>query len=1617
MPSVNIVLSDRGWILERLADAIVSRIHYVTLSNAEDPSADIQYYVTYGRRRTRCSPIELAFFSHLERDEGSRKKFFSAANSVDHCVCMSQIYEDTLRQNGIDRVTTISPGVDLDTFALKLRIGVVGRTYHTGRKGEHLVAQVMDIPEIEWHFTGEGWPGTARHLPEDKLADFYRDMDYILVPALYEGGPMCVVEALACGREVVSSAVGWVKDFPHISFENGNVDDLRRVLLELVETKRRLRASVLDRTWDAWADGHDRLFRQLLREFGRPMPVAVLRSNVKKNESVTLRRPALVLHGNEGKSLGGPSVRVPRTALELRRLGFDAEVLWSDGSDLSQNDLVHAFNVWNPDTALKLLHRANALEKPTVFSSIYLDLSERRYWQDKLPGIIAATEDAEVLDCLLEAHAEKLAQQRASRKQPPEPMPGYYSKIREMLQLCDHAIFLSEKEKEQLARLGAVPKASSIVRNPVDFKDYSTGNPELFAQTYGVRDYVLCVARMEPRKNQLMLLHALRDAKVPIVLVGHAPVSDYAKLVRDAAGPNVAIIERLSPSSDMLRSAYAGARVFVLPSWAEGAPLSALEAAASGAKLVLSDRSSEQEYFGQFARYCDPASPSSIREAVLAAYEIESTVDEVEAQKSYVMETYSWKHYAEDTAAVYQKAVEGRAAHATSQKSKPSSAPSIATRGVPQRLVFDLTTSAGHTGRWTGISRVEMALANALADLPDVKVTFAAWHNRRKQFIPIPQAILESGDLNGYVEHFGSTAAGLDETQIDGAPLIVCGSAWMQNSNYAAGVNSFARAQNLRLTPVICDIIPIKFPFWFDKGYTQIFEKNLQMLLAGADRVLAISKATRADVQDFYLEHEGSVLPVDTFELGDQIDVGGPEEDVIREAHPVLEKLQIASGDFVLSVGAIHLRKNHKTLYDTWLRLAEKLGRKTPHLVIVGGVAWNGNDLARAFREDQRISSIVHIVEGVSDRDLEWLYQNCLLTAYPSLYEGWGLPVAESLRYGKICLASNVSSMPEIAPNSTDLLDPLDITAWASRVIMYATNKAARAAREAEIATRYRPRTWRKAAEDFLGKLSAPVVQAKPKSLYRAGEIIDLGDPIAAARYCRGHWHLPEQWGSWSSGRSAAIEVTLTVPPADDLILAIECRSIAEPGDPLIVVPIVNDTPLGKWTMSSSQPGIFCARVPRELVAAEQRLTVVFESSDVIKIAAVKSSTNDTRRVGVGVSRLLLVDVADNPCLDDYFRDRPSAKTMLLPPMSVDLTQDQRAHCWLSQSGLVSHSWGAYEPGTLLTLTLPILGVPSDDVRLVLLVRGIVLDTKTQRVTVFANGTAVDQWQFNHCGIVRKELIISEDVFKKSSPLRIDLLSAYKSSPEKLKLGPEKEEFGIAVIALEIVGIGCITVDTNPLPALKAPTTVYFSKDNIEHSKRISLELDWHPMEIDGAWTRGRSGTLKFAFLGASEFAGSICLNVRCATSENEAIPINILLNDMRLGEWPVSSEWTQIELPLLKGSLHSSNVLEISIPYSQSPFVLGLGADARDIGVMIRSLTINPPSNAKYVSGANTDLPQKLGELCGSDLWEDSNTFPEAEYLNANPDVRQAVARKIFRSGHEHWLIHGREEKRQIER
>jgi glycosyltransferase involved in cell wall biosynthesis len=110
----------------------------------------------------------------------------------------------------------------------------------------------------------------------------------------------------------------------------------------------------------------------------------------------------------------------------------------------------------------------------------------------------------------------------------------------------------------------------------------------------------------------------------------------------------------------------------------------------------------------------------------------------------------------------------------------------------------------------------------------------------------------------------------------------------------------------------------------------------------------------------------------------------------------------------------------------------------------------------------------VRVIHAPSDRELAWLYQNCLFTAYPSLYEGWGLPVGESVWFGKYCVASQATSIPEVCGDLLDYVDPNDLASICACLRKYIVDGDALRQQEARILNIV-ARRWVEVARDIYG--------------------------------------------------------------------------------------------------------------------------------------------------------------------------------------------------------------------------------------------------------------------------------------------------------------------------------------------------------------------------------------------------------------------------------------------------------------------------------------------------------------------------------------------------------------------
>jgi glycosyltransferase involved in cell wall biosynthesis len=198
-----------------------------------------------------------------------------------------------------------------------------------------------------------------------------------------------------------------------------------------------------------------------------------------------------------------------------------------------------------------------------------------------------------------------------------------------------------------------------------------------------------------------------------------------------------------------------------------------------------------------------------------------------------------------------------------------------------------------------------------------------------------------------------------------------------------------------------------------------------------ADWVVAISEFSRAHYLELFPHFPSDrvrvVHPCSRFTVSTQ------------EGTPPASARNLVTNAFWLSVGTIEPRKNQRLLVRAYARYLEAGGSPMP-LVLAGGKGWLMDDFQR-FVAAQGLSEHVIMTGYVSDDEMIWLYRNCYANIYPSLFEGFGLPVLEGMQFGAPTICSNTTSMPEVAGNAAIMLSPQAPDAWTQNMLELAQDR------------------------------------------------------------------------------------------------------------------------------------------------------------------------------------------------------------------------------------------------------------------------------------------------------------------------------------------------------------------------------------------------------------------------------------------------------------------------------------------------------------------------------------------------------------------------------------------------
>ena len=279
------------------------------------------------------------------------------------------------------------------------------------------------------------------------------------------------------------------------------------------------------------------------------------------------------------------------------------------------------------------------------------------------------------------------------------------------------------------------------------------------------------------------------------------------------------------------------------------------------------------------------------------------------------------------------------------------------------------------------------------------------------------------------------------------------------------------RGRNVNINVLVYDIIPIERPDFVSDLHYKMFLEWLKAVTSLANIIFVSSLLTKQKIVRWATENGIPITArIETISFGT----------LMLEPFASLQEMRINPltstvrlDDFALSVGTIDRRKNQALLLKIWARLVAELGASSvPQLVLAGRNELEGIDSKTA---DLLRNGHATILSGATDRIIGGLYRSCLFTIFPSLSEGYGIPVAESLSAGKLCLASDLPVIREFAASLVWYFDPEDETS-AYEVVREAIERAdRRALAEQLIRERFTPAPWAATLRSMTDAMAAKI--------------------------------------------------------------------------------------------------------------------------------------------------------------------------------------------------------------------------------------------------------------------------------------------------------------------------------------------------------------------------------------------------------------------------------------------------------------------------------------------------------------------------------------------------------------
>lgn len=514
------------------------------------------------------------------------------------------------------------------------------------------VQELLSLPNVH-HFGS---------VPFEQVPRWLCGFDVCLIPfkqgIISEAAdPLKLYEYLAAGRPVVSTIPFTVPGGPAPMAVATEAEGFARAIEEAVrqdspQAQQQRRCFAAAHTWEKRVD-------DLLAAEDLARRAASVTPRYRGNSAIL--RVLMIVRPDLRSRPGGDSVQMLETAAALERLGVHVEISTDPYAEMGGFDVVHLCHLERVQDTLVPMRRARAAGKPIALSTIYWprDGGDAVVGARRLSSLSAGRGARRGDHCLVEDAKNVYRWLRASSGEQRAAIAaairtGWSAARRAVLDAATVLLPNSQAEGEAVAREAGRAVRYVVVPNGVA-KDLGAESAE------GRRHGLLSVGHFDIRKNQLILIEAIRGLDVPLTLVGAARGMHrwYYQRCRWAAGPTVRFAGRLD--RQQVRDHMRRARVHVCPSWFETPGLANLEAAVLGCVVVVPDCPPVREYFGDDAVYFRPGDVQDLRRAIERALTMEAS----EGLRERILERFTWDEAARKTLEGYRLAL--ATAHAADQ--------------------------------------------------------------------------------------------------------------------------------------------------------------------------------------------------------------------------------------------------------------------------------------------------------------------------------------------------------------------------------------------------------------------------------------------------------------------------------------------------------------------------------------------------------------------------------------------------------------------------------------------------------------------------------------------------------------------------------------------------------------------------------------------------------------------------------------------------------------------------------------------------------------------------------------------------------------------------------------